>query len=102
MLSTTSRRRFPALGAALLVAAATIAFLVPSAPATAAEGDATSAATVGVATRPAGEDGRPDGRSRFTFTAEGPVDSARVYSAHIVPVNRNESPKTAARRAMSM
>lgn len=70
MLSTTSRRRFPALGAALLVAAATIAFLVPSAPATAAEGDATSAATVGVATRPAGEDGRPDGRSRFTFTAD--------------------------------
>ncbi|KTS10703.1 hypothetical protein RSA3_11520 [Microbacterium testaceum] len=29
-----------------------------------------SAVTVGVATRPAGEDGRPDGRSRFTFAAD--------------------------------
>lgn len=70
MLSSTSRRRFPALGAVVLIAAAMYALLVPSVPATAAEGDTPSAATVGVATRPAGEDGRPDGRSRFTFTAD--------------------------------
>lgn len=68
MLSSTSRRRFPALGAALIAVVATLALLSPSAPATAAEGD--TAATVGVATRPAGEDGRPDGRSRFTYTAD--------------------------------
>jgi hypothetical protein len=40
-------------------------------PATAAEGDdAASAQSVGVATRPAGEDGRPDGRTRFSYTAD--------------------------------
>ncbi|WP_295786011.1 WxL protein peptidoglycan domain-containing protein [uncultured Microbacterium sp.] len=70
MLSSTSRRRFPALGAALIAVLATLSLLSPSAPATAAEGDAASVATVGVATRPAGEDGRPDGRSRFTYTAD--------------------------------
>lgn len=40
-------------------------------PATAAEGDdAASAQSVGVATRPAGEDGRPDGRTRFSYSAD--------------------------------
>lgn len=93
MLSSTSWRRFPALGAASIATAAIAALLcVPTAasaasgapvtvPASiaapvsttpsllAAEGDA-DAATVGVATRPAGEDGRPDGRSRFTVSAD--------------------------------
>ncbi|MCJ1708621.1 DUF916 domain-containing protein [Microbacterium sp. VKM Ac-2923] len=68
MLSSTSRRRFPALGAAVIAVAAMFALLVPTAPATAAEGDAPT--TIGVATRPAGDDGRPDGRSRFSYTAD--------------------------------
>lgn len=71
MLSFTSRRRLPALGVALLALAATLALLPPTAPARADDGDAAATpATVGVATRPAGEDGRPDGRSRFTYTAD--------------------------------
>lgn len=84
MLSSTLRRRFPALGAVSLVTAVIVACLgMPSAataatattiraaddaPAAPAEGD--SAITVGVATRPAGEDGRPDGRSRFSIVAD--------------------------------
>lgn len=90
MLSSTPRRRFPALGAASIATAALAALLLPapaasaapavsapagivapaavSAPALAAEGD--PAATVGVATRPADDGGRPDGRSRFTFAAD--------------------------------
>ncbi|WP_298873551.1 hypothetical protein [uncultured Microbacterium sp.] len=91
MLSSTSRRRFPALGAASIATAAIAALLcfptvasaasapgAASAPAIAAPASASpsilaaegDAATVGVATRPAGEDGRPDGRSRFTFAAD--------------------------------
>jgi hypothetical protein len=84
VLSSTLRRRFPALGAVSLVTAVIVACLgMPSAataatattiraaddaPAAPAEGD--SAITVGVATRPAGEDGRPDGRSRFSIVAD--------------------------------
>ena len=84
MLSSTLRRRFPALGAASLVTAVIVACLgMPSAataatattiraaddaPAATAEGG--SGVTVGVATRPAGEDGRPDGRSRFSIAAD--------------------------------
>lgn len=84
MLSSTLRRRFSALGAASLAAALIVAgFGMPSAataaagttiraaddaPAAPAEGE--PAVTVGVATRPAGEDGRPDGRSRFSIAAD--------------------------------
>ncbi|MGC0370025.1 hypothetical protein [Microbacterium sp. SLBN-111] len=79
MLSFTSRRRLPALGVALLALAATLVVLPPSAPARADDADAANPATVGVATRPAGEDGRPDGRSRFTYTADpGQTVSDRV------------------------
>lgn len=82
MFSSTLRHRLPALGAVSLVTAAIIAGLGMPSAATAAPGTAVlatddapateseSAVTVGVATRPAGEDGRPDGRSRFTFAAD--------------------------------
>jgi len=84
VFSSTLRRRFPALGAVSLATAVIVACLgMPSAataatstvvlaaddaPAATTEGE--SAVTVGVATRPAGEDGRPDGRSRFSVTAD--------------------------------
>lgn len=66
--STTRQGRRPLLVlTALLVAlAAVVVFLAPANPASAAEGDG----TIGVATRPAGEDGRPDGRTRFSYSAD--------------------------------
>ncbi|KTR96729.1 hypothetical protein NS220_00755 [Microbacterium testaceum] len=83
MFSSTLRRRFPALGAASLATAVIVACLGMPSAATAATSTAVlatddapatsegeSAVTVGVATRPAGEDGRPDGRSRFSITAD--------------------------------
>lgn len=84
MLSSTLRRRFPALCAVSLVTAAIVACLGMPSAATAATGTTIratddppaapaedgSAVTVGVATRPAGEDGRPDGRSRFSVAAD--------------------------------
>lgn len=82
MLSSTSRRRFPALGAALIAAVAMFALLVPAAPASAAEGDP-APTTIGVATRPAGDDGRPDGRSRFTYTA----DPGQTITDHVLVGN---------------
>jgi hypothetical protein len=54
------------LGALALVLTATAALLTPAHTAVAAEGDP----TVGVATRPAGADGRPDSRTRFNYAAD--------------------------------
>lgn len=59
------RRLLPALGA-LLLAFAIATPLLPAASAVAADGDP----TIGVATRPAGSDGRPDGRTRFSYSAD--------------------------------
>jgi hypothetical protein len=56
-------RMFGALVLALAVAAAP---MIPTNPAAAAEDDT----TIGVATRPAGEDGRPDGRTRLSYSAD--------------------------------
>lgn len=74
MLSTTprpaSRRVLSALGAAVLIVAGLAATAVAAPPAIAEDGDQPSAATVGVATRPAGEDGRPDGRTRFSYSSD--------------------------------
>ncbi len=69
MLSSTSRRlsSWAAIAVALVAATALIA---PASPVAAADETSADAATVGVATRPAGEDGRPDGRTRFTYAAD--------------------------------
>lgn len=64
--TTRSMRRVPLILGALLVALATVLALFPAPAALAAEGDG----TVGVATRPAGADGRPDGRTRFSYAAD--------------------------------
>lgn len=69
MLSSTSRsgqRIRHSIGALVLAFAALAAVVVPANPATAAD-DPT---TVGVATRPAGTDGKPDARTRFNYTAD--------------------------------
>lgn len=71
MLSSTSRsgrRIVQMLGAFALAFAALAAPLASASPAAAAAdpGDA----TVGVATRPAGADGRPDGRTRLNYSAD--------------------------------
>ena len=74
MLSSTPRpaprRLLSALGAAVVVTAGLVATLVAAPAAHAADGDQPSPATVGVATRPAGGDGRPDGRTRFSYSAD--------------------------------
>jgi hypothetical protein len=66
----SGRRLISALGAAVLVVAGIATTLVAPPAAIAADGDQPSPATVGVATRPAGGDGRPDGRTRFTYSAD--------------------------------
>ncbi|MBN9213002.1 MAG: hypothetical protein BGO45_13335 [Microbacterium sp. 71-36] len=74
MLSSTSRpasrRVLSALCAAALVVAGIAATLVAAPAAVAEDGDAATAATIGVATRPAGSDGRPDGRTRFSYSSD--------------------------------
>ncbi|WP_438353958.1 hypothetical protein [Microbacterium sp. CJ88] len=69
MLTSTipsGKRILPPLGALLLALVAALAVLTPASPAVAAD-DPT---TVGVATRPAGADGRPDGRTRLNYSAD--------------------------------
>jgi hypothetical protein len=71
--STTrpSRRLLRTFGAILVTLAATTASLTLVNPATAADGDAPAdPGTIGVATRPAGTDGRPDDRTRFSYSAD--------------------------------
>lgn len=74
MLSSTPRRAprrvLSALGAAVLLAASLAATTIVAPAAIADDGDQPAAATVGVATRPAGGDGRPDGRTRFSYSAD--------------------------------
>jgi hypothetical protein len=69
VLSSTTRsgkRTARLLGALIVVFSVATTLLIPGTAAVAADGDP----TVGVATRPAGEDGRPDGRSRFSYSAD--------------------------------
>ena len=71
VLSSTSRsglRNGRLLGALLLASFAVAALLVPGAPSFA--DDAATGDAIGVASRPAGTDGRPDGRTRFEYTTD--------------------------------
>lgn len=71
MLSSLTRSRGriqPVLGAFLLLALALAPLGVPAAAH--ADDDGSTDTTVGVATRPAGADGRPDDRTRFAYSAD--------------------------------
>lgn len=69
--TTRSRRRFRHTFGALLFAFALALPLVANVPPTRADDAAVAPdATIGVATRPAGADGRPDGRTRFEYAAD--------------------------------
>ncbi|MFT4285644.1 MAG: hypothetical protein QM598_12490 [Protaetiibacter sp.] len=66
-----------AMGAALTAAALLLAPAIPASATPAADPGDT---TVGVATRPAGDDGLPDDRTRFSYTADpGQTVTDRVY-----------------------
>ncbi|MBN9177880.1 MAG: hypothetical protein J0I43_10990 [Microbacterium sp.] len=74
-----SRRRIQhALGALVVLLALVVAPI--AAPTTAHADDAPSPGDVGVATRPAGPDGTPDDRTRFSYTADpGQSVTDQVY-----------------------
>lgn len=72
MLSSTSRsgvRAGRTLGALLLASVAAVALLLPAGMAS-ADDTATPSDAIGVATRPAGSDGLPDGRTRLEYTTD--------------------------------